>query len=79
MATKAPNDRIHKNVEALGYCCPYGFFGCNQRRSDSTTKLARKADLGYSTIKFNRRKIREGEMTCEGKENCMKPDFVKDL
>lgn len=69
------NDRIHKNVTALGYCCPYGFFGCNKRKSDSVSKLAQKADVAHSTIEFNKRKIRNGLMECEGKEGCLRQQF----
>lgn len=70
-----PNDRIHKIVEDLGYCCPYAFFGCNQRKSDSKRKLAQKSGLSISTIKFNKRKFNSGEMKCEEKINCQRGNF----
>lgn len=72
---EAPNDRIHAAAEAIGYCCPYGFFGCNQRKSDSYTKLGKKLSLSKETIKFNLRKIRQGKLACEKKEGCRRDEF----
>jgi hypothetical protein len=67
------NDRINKNVQDLGYCCAFCFFYKNNGKRDSHKRLADKADVGVSTIQFNRRKIRNGQMGCAKLATCQLP------
>jgi hypothetical protein len=73
------NDKIHAKVKELGYCCPYGFFGCNQRKSDSLVKLSTKLDLSVRTISYCRDKIRQGEIRCENQPNCRAAEIERKL
>lgn len=73
---KPPNDRIIANVQERGYCCPLSFFCRNTGKNDSNARLAEKADVGYSTIQFNKRKLRRGEITCTGEANCQFQSFT---
>lgn len=73
------NDKIHNNVEALGYCCPYAFFCLNQRKSDSKAKLAQKASVSERTITYCRSKLADGTMLCELKPNCRAAEIERKL
>ena len=59
------NDRINASARELGYHCAYCFLESHNGKGDSHKKMARMLKVGYSTIEYNRRKIRNGEMTCE--------------
>ena len=69
-----PNDKINKKAQELGFCCAYAFFKHYSGKRDSHKRLADKTGLGLSTIQYNRRKIRNGEMGCAGESNCQRKD-----
>lgn len=64
------NDRVNKAAQDLGYCCAYGFFCKHIGPRDSHKRLSNKLGVGVSTVEFNRRKIRNGEMSCPNYEKC---------
>lgn len=64
------NDRITEKVQQLGYCCPLSFFLEHTGNRWPHKKVAYKLGLGHSTIEFNRRKLRAGEMTCTRSGGC---------
>ena len=68
----APNDRINKAAQELGYCCAYLFLCDHSRERDTHAKLASKLKVGVSTIEFNRRKLRNGQLKCLGLSECQK-------
>lgn len=73
------NDKIHDNTKALGYCCPYAFFGCNQRKTDSKAKLAGKAGVSLRTITYCKLRIKQGDMKCEDKPNCRAAEIERKI
>lgn len=64
------NDRITKIAVDLGYCCPFAMFKDKEGPRDTHNRVADKLGLSYSTIRFNRRRIRNGELICSNLANC---------
>lgn len=64
------NDKINKAVKDIGYCCPYAFFVLNSSQRDTNKRLAKKVDLSESTMEFNKRRLRNGEIKCQNCDDC---------
>lgn len=64
------NDRVHKACAEIGYCCPYAFFQLNSSKNDTNKRLAKKLNMTWQAMKFNKRQIREGKLGCEGQPGC---------
>lgn len=64
------NHRFAVNVKELGYCCAFGFLAVHSKKRHTHQVVAAIASVGKSTIEFNRRKMRNGELSCEGCANC---------
>lgn len=64
------NDKINKAVRDIGYCCPYSFFMQNSSKRDTNKRLAKKVNMSEVAMRFNRRKLRNGEMKCQGCDDC---------
>jgi transposase len=73
------NDRIGKAVKDLGYCCLRRFFDCHTHKSDSNRKMANKLGVAITTIEYNKKKLKEGFIHCECRQNCMQDQPPKKL
>jgi hypothetical protein len=70
----AGNDKVNKLAQEKGYCCAFVFFETHKGKRDSHKRLANLLGVGVSTIQFNRRKIRNGGMTCPCLKGCQLPE-----
>jgi hypothetical protein len=60
------NEKITNAVTSLGHCCVFRFLADHPQKRYPHDKLAEMLTLGLSTIEYNRRKFRNGEMKpCE--------------
>lgn len=67
------NDKITKACQEIGYCCPYAFLMMNSSKRDTNKRLANKVNLSEAALKFNRRRLREGTLKCQERDNCQVP------
>lgn len=67
------NDKIYKVCAEMGYCCPYAFFLLNSSKHDTRKRLAKKLGLAEVTIKYNRHRLKVGELKCENSPDCKIP------
>lgn len=58
------NDKITEGVQAVGICCPFAYFCVRQGKHDKHKKLAEELGLSIKAIEWNKKKWREGNLTC---------------
>ena len=64
------NDKITDGVRAAGHCCPFSFLCKKQAKHDSNKRLAKEAGVSEKAIEWNKKKWREGTLTCIKATNC---------
>ena len=52
----------------LGYCCEFAFFKLHRR----TGMIAERLGVCSRAVRYKKAAFKEGEMSCEKAENCLK-------
>lgn len=60
-------------ITAMGFCCPYAFFRAVRGRSHPM--VANRLGISRETVKYWRRKVRQGRTICECTKHCAKARF----
>lgn len=64
------NDRINGIAKEKGFCCAFGMLQGMEGLIHN--KVVKRTGLSYSAVKFNRRRMKEGTLTCAGAPTCQK-------
>jgi len=59
--------------DGLGYCCTWAFFSLYRDKQD----ISRRLGIHPDTVKVWKKKYKEGNLCCAGKEKCLKDKIPK--
>lgn len=72
------NHQVDKKVQQLDFCCPFAYFKLRVRPQDTIGGLARELGVCRATIKYNRAKLRDGQIKCHRRDACLAGLWLSD-
>lgn len=65
------NNQMDRKCQEKQFCCPVAWIKLKLKPTDTLTRQAAELGVAISTIKNNRKWLREGRLTCKRRNSCM--------